>query len=100
MQGTLIQFLGQEDPLEKGKAAHSNLLGFPGGSYGKESACNVGGLGSIPGWGRPPGEVKGCPLQEESLGHRSLVGYSPGGHKGLGMTDCFHFKFSFESLRF
>ena len=28
-------------------------LGFPGSSYGKESACNVGDLGSIPGLGRP-----------------------------------------------
>ena len=31
-------------------------LGFPGGSDGKESACNVGDLGSIPGSGRSPGE--------------------------------------------
>ena len=31
-------------------------LGFPGGSYGKESTCNVGNLGSIPGWERSPGE--------------------------------------------
>ena len=30
-------------------------LGFPGGSDGKESACNVGDLGSIPGFGRSPG---------------------------------------------
>ena len=32
------------------------LMGFPGGSDGKESACNVGDLGSIPGLGRFPGE--------------------------------------------
>ena len=31
-------------------------LGFPGGSDSKESACNVGELGSIPGLGRSPGE--------------------------------------------
>ena len=31
-------------------------LGFPGSSVGKESACNAGGLSSIPGWGRSPGE--------------------------------------------
>ena len=30
-------------------------LGFPGGSLGKESACNVGDLGSVPGLGRSPG---------------------------------------------
>ena len=33
--------------------------GFPGGSAGKESACNVGDLSSIPGLGRSPGEGKG-----------------------------------------
>ena len=38
-------------------------LGFPCESVGKESACNVGDLGSIPGLGRPPGEGNGCPLQ-------------------------------------
>ena len=37
--------------------------GFLCGSTGKESACNVGKLGSIPGWGRSPGEGKGYPLQ-------------------------------------
>ena len=39
------------------------LLGFPCGSAGKELACNVGDLGSIPGLGRSPGEGKGYPLQ-------------------------------------
>ena len=43
------------------------LLGFPGGSSGKESACNVGDLGSIPGLGRSPGKGKGYPLQYSSL---------------------------------
>ena len=38
------------------------FLGFPGGSDGKESACNVGDLGSIPGLGRSPGEGHGNPL--------------------------------------
>ena len=37
--------------------------GFPGGSDGKESACNAGDLGLIPGLGRSPGEGKGYPLQ-------------------------------------
>ena len=36
---------------------------FPGSSAGKESACNVGDPGSIPGWGRSPGEGIGYPLQ-------------------------------------
>ena len=38
-------------------------VGFPGGSDGKESAFNGGGLGTIPGLGRSPGERNGYPLQ-------------------------------------
>ena len=41
--------------------------GFPGGSAGKESACNAGDLGLIPGLGRSPGEGKGYPLQYSGL---------------------------------
>ena len=37
--------------------------GFPGGSNGKESVCNAGDLGSIPGLRRSPREVNGYPLQ-------------------------------------
>ena len=43
------------------------MEGFPGGSDGKESACNVGDLGSIPVLGRPPGEGNGYPLQYSDL---------------------------------
>ena len=39
------------------------FLGFPCGSAGKESTCNAGDLGSIPGLGRSPGEGKGYLLQ-------------------------------------
>ena len=63
MQETRVQSLGQEDPLEKGEAAHSNIPEFPGGSEGKESTCNPGVLGSIPGLGRSPGGGHGYPLQ-------------------------------------
>ena len=38
-------------------------MGFPGGSASKESACNAGDPGSIPGSGRSPGEEIGYPLQ-------------------------------------
>ena len=41
--------------------------GFPGGSAGKESNCNAGDLGSIPGLGRSPGEGNGYPLQYSGL---------------------------------
>ena len=60
-------------------------LGFPDGSVGKESACNVGDLGSVPGLGRSPGGEHGNPLRylclENPHGQRSLVGYSPCGHR-------------------
>ena len=42
---------------------------FPGGSDGKEFACNTGDLGSIPGSGRSPGEGNGYPLQYSCLGN-------------------------------
>ena len=45
-------------------------MGFPGGSDGKESACKAGDLGSIPGWGRFPGEGNGNPLQHSCLENR------------------------------
>ena len=41
--------------------------GFPCGSAGKESTCNAGELGLIPGLGRSPGEEKGYPLQYSGL---------------------------------
>ena len=47
------------------------FLGFPCGSTGKESACNVGYLGSIPGLGRSPGEGKRYPLQYSGLENSS-----------------------------
>ena len=45
----------------------THVEGFPRGSDGKESVCNVGGLGSIPGLGRSPGKEKGYPLQYSGL---------------------------------
>ena len=55
--------------------------GFPGGSAGKESACNAGDLGSILGLRRSPGGGHGNPLQDSCLenphGQRSLAGYGP-----------------------
>ena len=42
-------------------------MGFPGGSDGKESACNAGDLGLIPGLGRSPGGGHGNPLQYSCL---------------------------------
>ena len=58
--------------------------GFPGGTAGKESACNVGDLGSISGLGRSLGEGKGYPLQYSSL--ENSMDYSPGGRKESDTT--------------
>ena len=58
MQETLVQFLGQKDPQRRDRLPTPVFLGFPGGSDGKESTCNVEDLGSIPGLGRSPGEGK------------------------------------------
>ena len=57
---------------------------FPGSSNGKDSACNAGDPGLIPGLGRFPGEGNGNPLQFSCLenpGQRSLAGYSSWGHE-------------------
>ena len=55
---------------QPGTHAHTQYRmkeGFPGVSDGKESACNGGDPGSIPRWGRSPGEVNGYPLQYSCL---------------------------------
>ena len=65
-------------------------MGFLGGSDGKESTCNVGDLGSIPGLGRSPGEGNGnhssilawrIPWTKEPGGLQSM------GHKELDTTE-------------
>ena len=65
--------------------------GFPGRSAGKESACNAGDHGSIPGLERSLGGGHGNPLQYSCLENphrqRSLVGYSPWGRKELDLTE-------------
>ena len=57
----------------------TSIMGYSCGSAGKESACNVEDLGSIPGLGRSPGEGKSYTLQDslpgESHGQTSLAGY-------------------------
>ena len=72
-------------------------MGLPWWLSGKESACNArasGDAGSIPGSGRSPGGGHGHPLQYSCLenphGQRSLVGYSPRGHKESATTEHVH----------
>ena len=45
----------------------NNLMGLPRWLRGKESFCGAGDMGSIPGWGRSPGEGSGSCLQDSCL---------------------------------
>ena len=69
----------------------NGALGFPAGSDGKESVCNVGDLGSTPGLGKSCGGGHGNLLQysclENSHGQRSLAGCCPWGCKKSDMTE-------------
>ena len=63
----------------------------------KASVCNAGDMGSIPGSGRSPGEGNWQPtpvlLPEKFHGWRSLIGYSPWGHREPETTERLHFHF-------
>ena len=61
-------------------------LGFPGGSDSKESTCNAGDLGSIPGLGRSPGGGNSYSLQYSGL-ENSMEYIVPWGHKELDMNE-------------
>ena len=74
------------------------VWGFvPCGSAGKESACNAGDLGSIPGLGRAPGEGKGYPLQYSGL-KNSKDCIVPGVTKNQTRLSAFHFSFTYSVL--
>ena len=62
-----VQFWVRKIHWRRARLSTPIFLGFPCGSAGKESACNVGDLSSIPGLGRSPGEGKGYPLQYSGL---------------------------------
>ena len=66
MQETPVLFLGWEDPRRRDRLPTPVFLGFPCGSAGKESTCNSGDLGSIP--GEPP--EKGKPTYSSILAWR------------------------------
>ena len=67
-------------------------LGFPSGSPGKESACSMGDLGSIPELGRSPGEGNGYPLQYSGL-ENSMDCIVPGITKSWTLLSYFHFTY-------
>ena len=67
MQETQFDSWVGKNPWRRDRLPTPGFLGFPCGSAGKESACHAGGLGLIPGLGRPPGGGKGDPLQCSGL---------------------------------
>ena len=91
MQETLARFLGQEVPWRRDRLPTPAFFGFPCGSDGIDSPCNVGDLGSIPELGRSPWGEHDNPFQYSCLknphGQRSLVDYSPWGSKESDITE-------------
>ena len=84
MQETPVRFLGQEDPWRRDRLPTPVFLGFPDGSAGKESACNVRDLGLIPGLEDP--------LEKETATHCSVSSLEnsmdyPWGCKESDMTE-------------
>ena len=73
------------------------ILSFPCGSNGKETADNVGDLGSIPGPGRSPEEGNGNPLQysclENPMDGGSWQAAVHGGHRESDIAKQLHFHF-------
>ena len=61
--GYPLQYSCLENPMARGAWVGYYSVGFPGGSDSKESACNAGNLGSIPGLGRYSGEGNSYPIQ-------------------------------------
>ena len=80
------------------------MLGFPGGSEGKDSACNAGDPTFDPWVGKIPWRRNWQPtavvLPGESHGPRSLVGYSPEGRKSRTRLSNFTFTFTLLLLNF
>ena len=91
MQETPVWFLVLKIHWRKDRLPTPVFLGFPGGSDGKESTCNAGGLDLIPELGRSPGEGNGHPLQfscqENSMDRGAWQAiYSTWGYKELDTT--------------
>ena len=88
--GLLRAFVGVAEP-EAGTLAVASTA-FSGSSVGKESACNAGDPGSIPWWGRSPGEGIGYPLQYSGL-ENSMDRIVHGVAKRWTRLSDFHFHF-------
>ena len=101
LQASLGQYMNQELPdvqarFRKGRGTRdqiANIQASPCGSDGKESACNEGDLGSIPGLEIYPGEGKGYPLQYSGL-ENSMDCIAHGVTKSWTWLSDLHFHFS------
>ena len=88
MQETPVRSWVGKIPWRRDRLPTPVFMGFPGGSDGKESACNAGNLGSLPGVGRSPGGEHAA--LSNILAWRIPMdrgAYSPWGHKELDTTE-------------
>ena len=77
-----------------GKPFHGTW-GFPHSPVGKESACNAGDPGSIPGWGRSPGEGEGYSFQYSGLENSMDYSFTVhGGHEESDTTELLSLHFT------
>ena len=84
MQETPVRFLGWEDPCRRDRLPTPVFLGFPAGPDGKESVCDVGDLGSIPGLVRIPWRRERLPTSVLRPGESHP---SPWGNKEQDMAE-------------
>ena len=96
MQETPVQFLVWKIRWREDRLPTPVFLGFPGGSAGKESACNVGDLGSISGLGRSPENGNSYPLQYSGR-ENSMDSIVHGVAKSWTPLSDFHFHFKMIS---
>ena len=86
---------GKNRQIFSSQEIYKRVNGFPGGSGVKNPPANAGDMGSIPSWGRSPGEGKGKPLQYSCLGNPMYKGVrwahkGPWGHKESDTTERAH----------
>ena len=92
----LLNALGLSLHVQYGK---HEKQGFPGGFDGKESVCNAGDPGSIPGLRRSPGEGKGYPLQYSGLKNSMDHMYRPWGRKESNSIERLSLTYSLTPLQ-
>ena len=94
MQETPVWFRVGKIRWRRDRLSTPVFLGFPGGLDGKESTCDEGDLGSIPGLGRSPGKGHGYPLQYSGL-ENSMDCVVHGVSKSQTQPSDFYFNFLF-----